>query len=103
MLVVQVDDLDTEPFQGALTGGEHIVRAPIDAAGRRARLAHDTELGGEHDRIAPALQCLADGALVGVRAVCIGRIQKSNAERERAVNQRNALCLGGSAARVEIG
>ncbi len=103
MLVVQVDDVDAESLQRRLTGGTHIVRTAVDAAGRGARLAHDPKLGGKHDRIAPALQRLAHGDFVGVRAVHVGRIQESHAERERTLNQRDSLRLRDSAARVEIG
>src|SRR5258707_1718703 len=63
----------------------------------------DAEFGGEHDRIAPALQCLADGWFVGVRTIHIGRIQESDPQRQRAVDQRNTLYLGGGTARIEIG
>jgi hypothetical protein len=73
------------------------------ARGGGTRLAHDAEFRGEHDGIAPALQRLAHGDFVGMAPVHIGRVQKRNAERERAMNQRNALSFRGGAAGIKSG
>ena len=64
-------------------------------------VAHDAELGGDDDPVAPALDRLADEDLVGVRAVDVGRVEERDPEIERAVDRRDAFGLVGRA--VELG
>ncbi|MCY1232377.1 hypothetical protein D9M72_448650 [compost metagenome] len=75
MLVVQVDMVRAQPLQAGLAAGTHIVGAAIDAArGRVGRVAHQAELGRQHDLATPPGDGAAHQCLVGVRAVDIGGV-----------------------------
>ena len=102
MLVVEVDGVDAEALQAGLAAGAHVVGLAADAAPERVvRVAHDAELGGDDDPVAPALDRLADEDLVGVRAVDVGRVEERDPEIERAVDRRDAFGFVGRA--VELG
>ena len=68
---------------------------------RRRRIAHDAELGREHDAVAPAADRAADQLLVRERPVHVGRVEEGHAELERAVDRRDRF--GVVAGAVELG
>src|SRR5207244_2790253 len=71
----------------------HAPRAPGDRAHPPVVAAHDAELGGDDDLVAPA----ADGApaqlVVGVGAVHVGGVEEGDAEVERAVDGGDRLAV----------
>src|SRR6201998_3555719 len=74
----------------------------VPAAVRAVAVAHDAELGGDDHSIAPALERLADEALVAVRSIHISGVEKRDAEIEPPLYERNSLRLGRAARGVKI-
>src|SRR5258708_6129551 len=90
VLVVEVDVLDAQPFQTSLAGSLHIVWLAVDAAGIGiAGIADNSELCGQHDLIALALDRASDEFFILVWPVNVGGVEEVNAEFERSVNGRD--------------
>ena len=105
MLVIQVDGVDTQPLEAGLAGRAHVFGAPADAAhGGVVGVAHDTELGGKEDLLAPLPDRLAYQHLVGVRAVHVGGIEQGQAALECAMEggDRFGIVAVGVARVVEV-
>src|ERR1700722_17236470 len=64
MLVVKINMVDAETFETGIARCTHIRRCSIDAEGRAVGSAHDAELGGQHDLVAPRFQHLSEQAFV---------------------------------------
>ena len=92
MLVIEIDDIDTEPLQARLAGLRHVSRAAIDAVGaaRPPRLA---EFGGDDDAVAPALQRPAEQLLVLAPAIHVRTVKMIDTEFERVMDQRHPVCV----------
>lgn len=62
VLVIEVDDVRPESLEGGLGDGFRIFRPAVDAfdrlGGGLARVDAETELGGDHHPVSPALQRL---------------------------------------------
>src|SRR5947208_280899 len=58
MLVVQVDVIDAQPLERAVTGGAHILGPAVDPLKAAVGAADVAELRGQHDLVPPA----GDGA-----------------------------------------
>src|SRR5881398_2239538 len=93
VLVVEVDRLEAEALQAPVARGAHVLRAPVDGAHPRVVAAHDAELGGDDDLLAPAAEGAPDQLLVGVRAVHVGGVEEGDAEVERAVDGGDRLVV----------
>ncbi len=102
MLVVEVDVIDAETPQRSVARGEHVFRAPVDPAlGGILAVAHDPELGRQHDLVAPARDRAADEQLVVADRVHVRRVEHRHAKVERAMDRRDRLALVGRP--VELG
>src|SRR5437867_669370 len=93
VLVVEVDRLDAEALQAPVACGAHVLRPPVDGAHPRVVAAHDAELGGDDDLVAPAADPAPDELLVGVGAVHVGGVEEVDAEVERAVDGRDRFAV----------
>src|ERR1700682_443139 len=90
MLVIEVNVLDAQPLQTSIAGLLHVVGLTADAAGIRiAGITDNPELCSQHDLVALALDRSPDELFVFVWSVDVGRIEKINAEFERAMNSRD--------------
>jgi hypothetical protein len=82
VLVVEVDDVDTEPLQRRITRRPDVVRSAVHSHAGPVGAPLVAELGGEYDVVATARDGLADELLVGERAVHVGGVQEAAAEVE---------------------
>ncbi len=99
--IIEIDRLHAQPPETALTRAAHVVRLAVDPAKSRiGSIAHKTELGRQHDFVAPSAKGLADELLVRVRAVGVRSIEQHNAEIERAMDGCDRLAI--VTARVEL-
>src|SRR5438270_62228 len=78
-----------------------VLRGAIDAEAVAALVADVAELRGEHDLVTTPLDGLTDEALVGERAVHVGRVEEGDAKVERAMDRGDRL--GVVAPRIEVG
>src|SRR5438105_3377077 len=60
MLIVEIDDLDTEPFEARFAARSDVVRLAAHAARHAARFSHDAEFGRQVDLRASAVDRTAD-------------------------------------------
>src|SRR5215468_4014373 len=85
--VVKVDGLHAESFETALDRLAGVFRSAINASdGGVVGIAHDAELGGQKHLITLPLDRATDQLFIGIWPVYIRRIQKIDAELQRAVN-----------------
>src|SRR5216683_3971717 len=77
MLVIQVDVINAETPQRALTGLAHVLGLPADSKPLAIRTPDDPEFRGNHHLIAPAFDRATDQLLVLKRTVRIGGDRKS--------------------------
>src|SRR5206468_7270669 len=98
VLVVEIDRFEAEPLQAAVAGVAHIVGLARDTH-RAPALAHEAELGREHDAVAPSARGeeTADHRLVVAAAVRIGGIPEGHADLDRARERLLVLGLVGLA------
>src|SRR5579871_6792570 len=101
VLVVEVDVLDPEPLQGGVACLAHVLGVAADAQPLATLAANVAELGGQHHVVAAAAYRPADQALVGERAVHVGRIEERDPELECPVDRGDRLLVVGLA--VELG
>ena len=97
--LVEVDPVGAEPLEGVLDLGD-------DPAARAAALvgivAHrHEELGGEHDVVATALQCLADDLLRLAGGVDVGGIDEVDPGIQRGVDDPDRVVVVGVAPGAE--
>src|ERR1700722_15302465 len=85
MLVVKINMVDAETFETGIAGCTHIRRCSTDAEGRAVGSAHDAELGGQHDLVAPRFQHLSEQAFVGTDPVHVGGVEEVDADIERSI------------------
>jgi hypothetical protein len=76
VLVVQIDVVRAEPFEGAFECGADVRRAAVKHAGAAAGVRDQAELGRQYDLGAAALQRPADEFLVGERPVGFGGVDE---------------------------
>src|SRR5882762_9758570 len=92
MLIVEVNVLNAQPLQTSFAGLLHVVGLPADATGAGiAGIADNSELCGQYDLVAPALDRTSDELFVRVWPVDVGGVEKIDAEFERAMNGRDRL------------
>src|SRR6266849_10637214 len=90
MLVIEVDVLDAQPLQTSFAGLLHVVGLAADTADVGiARIADNSELCGQHDLVALALDRSSDELFVLVGPVDVGGIEEGDAEFEGAMNGRD--------------
>src|SRR5262249_39382273 len=83
----EVDRVDAEAPEAGLACFADVLGAAADAADHAALpVAHDAELGGDHDPLAPAAQRAAHQLLGGVGTVHVGGVEEVHAEREPALD-----------------
>ena len=82
------------------TAARMFVRAAVRRARPAAGVRDESELRGEHDLVAAALQGPADELLVGVGAVDLGGVDEGDAEVERPVDGADGLGVVGASAGV---
>ena len=100
--VVEVDVVDAQATQRRVAGLVHVAGIAPDRASRGILLvAHETELGGQHDLVAAAADRPTHELLVRVRSVGIRGVQQRDAQVERPLDRRDRLGLVGVA--VELG
>jgi hypothetical protein len=101
VLIIEIDDVETEPAQARLAALPHVVRPAVHAEEAAVGAAHVAELRRNDDVGAAAGERAPYELLVGADAIDVGRIEKVDAEVERATDRRDRLGL--VAAAVEIG
>src|SRR6267378_6853524 len=85
VLVIEVNVLDAQPLQTSFAGLLHVVGLAVDAAGIGiAGIADNSELCGQYDFVAPALDRASDELFVRVWPVDVGGVEEVNAEFERS-------------------
>jgi hypothetical protein len=95
MQEVEIDVVDGQPAQRRVARARRIRGGVVDAP--LALLAHDAELGGEHDLFATVGDGGPDELLVGVGPVGVRRVEQRDPEVQRAVDRRDRLLVvGGS-------
>jgi hypothetical protein len=93
--------VDAEPLERGVAGLQHVLRRPVDADPGAVVAPLVAELRREHDFVAATGDRLSDEALVRERAVDVGRVEKRDAELERALDGEERRCLVGGS--VELG
>ena len=96
MLVVEVDDVDAEPFQARLARLGNILRPAVDAVDRTITLDL-AELGRQHHAVATAPDRVPDHLLVMAPAVHVGAVEVVDATVDRLSDQRLGLGIVGGA------
>ena len=91
MLVVEVDVVGAEPFQGALDRHADVRGAAVEDAGAATGVRDDAELRRQDNLVAAALDGPADQFLVGVGAVDLGGVEVRYAQVQRPVDGANRL------------
>src|ERR1700675_5173537 len=90
VLVVEVDVLDAQPLQTSFAGLFHVVGLAAYAADVGiAGIADNSELCGQHEFVALALDRASDEFFILVWSVDVGGIEEVDAEFERAMNGRD--------------
>src|ERR1700676_3610627 len=90
VLVIEVDVHDAQPLQTVFAGLPHIVGLAADAADVGITgIADNSELCGQHELVALALDRASDELFVLVGPVNISGVEKGDAEFERAMNGRD--------------
>ena len=89
MLIIKIDNIDTEPLEARVAGREHVFRPAVGdfAVAAPAEIA---EFGRQHDPVAAAFDRLAEQPLVVAVAIHVGGVEKNHAAVERLVDDRNA-------------
>ena len=86
--IVEINSLDTEPFERGFAGAAHIICAVVDGACVFAGFANDAELGGNlHIRVAVGKET-ADQLLIVVRAIGVGGIEEVDAQIDGTTQDR---------------
>src|SRR5688572_14862984 len=80
VLVIEVDDIDTQPLQAIVATLAHIVRLSADPQILAVGAPHIAEFGSDYNPVALAPDGLADEFLIGAHPIHIGRIQKIDAK-----------------------
>src|ERR1700675_4019824 len=89
VLVVEVKVVDAETLQTCFAGLLHVVRLAVDAAGIGiAGIADNSELCGQHDLVALALDRASDELFVLVWPVTVGGRQKIDTEFDSPLSGR---------------
>src|SRR6266404_2746087 len=107
MEVVQIDVIEAEPLKRSIARLMHVTRAAVDhapgciASFVRADARGETKLRCHGDPVTAALERLAHQAF-GF-AIDVGRIEQSDAEIERAMNQGDSLRVALYAAGIGLG
>src|SRR5262245_48954403 len=86
MLIVQVNDVESEAAQAGLTRGFDIGWGAICTGDTSISSAYHAEFGREDDACPSPLECLTEEFFVAPQAISIGRIQEIHAQVERAMN-----------------
>ena len=87
VLVVKVDNIDAQAAQAGLTGATYVVRLAADGAHCGVcGIANDSELRGQHDLIAFALDRPAHQLFIYIWPVDVGGVEEVDAKFECAVN-----------------
>src|SRR5437867_7773155 len=88
VLIIEIDDLDPEPFQARLAGLGEVSGAAVDPVGaaRPTRLA---EFAGEHDAVAATFECTTEQLLVLAPAIHVRAVEVIDAELDRPMDQRD--------------
>ena len=89
VLIVEVDRVDSEPFQAGLAGAPDVGGAPVDEVAGAVRAPHLAELGGENDAMPAAGERPPDELLVVPPPVHVGGVQEVDPEIEGAVDHRD--------------
>src|ERR1700730_4954429 len=74
VLIVEIDDIDTEAFHARLARLNNIGGGPVDAVGATGP-AGLAKFGRDHDTVAPALQCPAEEFLVLAPAIHVRAVE----------------------------
>ena len=91
MLIVEINHLDAETAQARLAALPDVLGLAVDAAIAPVLAADVAELGGEDHLIAPAADGASDELLVAAHTVHVGRVEKRDAQIERALDRRHRL------------
>ncbi len=100
MLVVEVDVLDAETLKRGVAGLMHVLGIAAHAQALAVLTPHVGELGRQHDLVAATVDGPADEALVGERAVHVGRVEQGHAELQRAMDGGDRLLVVASRRRT---
>ena len=88
MLVIKVDNFHAEPLQASFACLAHVIRFARDTTKLRIFfIAHDAELGRDHDLFAMIFDRAAEEFFIRVRAVHVRRVEKRDAQLKRAANR----------------
>src|SRR3977135_2558465 len=80
MLVIKVDVFDAQPLQTSFAGLLHVVGLAVDAAGIGITgIADNSELCGQHDLVALALDCASDELFINVRPLNVSGAEEGKA------------------------
>ena len=97
VLIEEVDVVDPEPRQRAVTRFAHMLRPAVGALDPPLRVDGEAELGGEDDIVAASLDGAPDQPFVLERPVDLGRVEEGDAELDRPVDGCDRLRLIGDA------
>ena len=93
MLVVKVNHLDAEAAQTGIARRAHVFGPTVDAEEAPVLAAHVPELRREHHAVAPVAYRAPDEFFVSSDAVHVRRVQKVDAEFQRAMYGRHRLLV----------
>src|SRR5437764_5904275 len=86
VLIIEIDDIDSEPLEARLAGLDNIGGTAVDAIGA-ARPPGLAEFARDHDIVAPALQGPAEQFLVLAPAIHVRTVEMIDPELDRPVDQ----------------
>jgi hypothetical protein len=101
MLVIEVDDINPQPFQAFVAALAHIVRLSVDPQKLAVGSPHVAEFGSDNNIVALALDGLAEELLIGSHPIHIGRIEKIDTKLQGPVDGGDGFRI--ISARIELG
>ena len=91
VLVIKIDHIRAQPPEACLAGRHHMFWPAVgNAWALPVRIA---EFRGDHDTIAPALECATDEGFIVPPTIFVGGVEKVDPEIERLVNETHALVV----------
>src|SRR5439155_14650324 len=89
VLVVEVNDLDTETTKAGLTSGANVFRSAIDPTYIGIDSSDNAELGGQKHLVTAPPNRPPDQLFIRERAVDVGSVQKVDPQVECRMNRRH--------------
>src|SRR5262249_46862625 len=96
VLIVEINDVDAEPFEALLAGDRDVIRTPVGEPTLAAG-PHVAELGGDDRPVAPVVNGACNQLFALSVAIDIGCIEEVDAKLDGRMDRADALLVVGSA------